>query len=783
MVTETTEQMDMNVSEVALSEEAQRLYLNYALSVITSRALPDVRDGLKPVQRRILFAMHHELRLTPEGKPAKSARIVGDVIGKYHPHGDTAIYDALVRMAQDWVMRAQLVVGQGNFGSIDGDSPAAYRYTEAKLSKIATELLLELPKKTVEYRQTFDATRWEPVVLPARIPNMLVNGAQGIAVGMATSIPPHNLGEVCDGLIEMLADKDITNAKLMRKIRGPDFPTGGEVITPKAQLKTIYETGQGSIKVRGTWKREPRKDNQIIITAVPYGVEKNALEQKIAEVINSKKLPGLVDVRDESTDIVRLVLETKPKTNPELIMAYLAKHTTFQTNVQFNLTCLVPKPKQKGDEGETVCAPERLDLRSVLRHFLDFRFEVVTKRLEHERDQLKDRLHILEGFEKVFDALDEIIKIIRRSEGKADAAKKIMKRFALDERQTDAILELKLYRLAKLEILVITEEANKKRKELKRIETLLKSPKRRWTLIGEEIQEIKKAYHDKRRTKILGSDDTAEFSAEDFIIEEDAIVIVTEMGWLKRQGSVKDLSTTRVKKGDRVFACVGGSTRATVAFFTNQGTCYVMRIADIVATTGHGNPIHQSFKLSDGEKIVGVMSFDPRMTELPEEEMVHEDGSPAPPYGLAITRKGMALRFPLFGHKEPSTRSGRRFIRVKPEDEVLTVIPTLDMKFAVCAASDGHAHAVKLDDLALLAGVGQGSMLIKLDDKAHLVGAVVVPNKTTGCLAVRTAGKQKREIFAGAVLGSRGGKGKLLVKRSGFAKVEYELPDIPELSE
>lgn len=771
--------MDRQISDVALSEEAQRLYMNYALSVIMSRALPDVRDGLKPVQRRILFAMHHELHVGPDAKPAKCARIVGDVIGKYHPHGDTAVYDALVRMAQEWVMRAPLIVGQGNFGSIDGDSPAAYRYTEAKLAKIAIELLAELPKKTVGYRPNFDGTRFEPVVLPARFPNLLVNGSQGIAVGMATSIPPHNLGEVSEALEAMIEEPDITLAKVLQKIKGPDFPTGAEIVTTKAELKQIYETGQGGLKVRGEWKLEQTKSGeQIIITSIPYALEKHALVEKIADVIISKKLPGLVDVRDESTDQIRVVLELKRDANPDLVVAYLQKHTPLQSNVAINLTCLVPS------ENPDVPTPERLGLLAILRHFLDFRFEVVTKRLTHELDELKKRLHILEGFEKVFDALDEIIKIIRASEGKEDAAKKIIKRFGLDELQTDAILELKLYRLAKLEILVITKEADQKRAESKRLEGLLKSKAKLWAVVKDEVAEIRKAYADKRRTKIITGVEEQEFTAEDFIVEEDALVIVTAQGWVKRQGTVKDLSATRTKEGDRVLACVGGSTRATVAFFSNHGSCYVARIADIPPSTGYGDPVQKLFKFGDGEQVVAALSFDPRMMALPEEELVYEDGTPCPPYGLAVTRQGLAFRFPLFPHKEPSTRAGRRFGRLNEGDAIFTVLPVKeeDRGWVLAATTDGHALAVDPDEVALLSGPGKGSMLIKVGEDAEVLAAIFA-RSTKEALTVYTDKGKRHELRAPEVKGSRGARGSAVIKRGTFASAELPLPEVPNLAD
>jgi DNA gyrase subunit A len=769
--------MDPQIQDVALSNETQRLYLNYALSVITSRALPDVRDGLKPVQRRILYTMHHELHLRPDGKPSKCARIVGDVMGKYHPHGDSAIYDALVRLAQDWVMRATLVHGQGNFGSLDGDAAAAHRYTEAKLTKIAMELLEELSQKTVLYRPTFDNEHSEPIVLPARFPNVLVNGAQGIAVGMATSIPPHNLGEVIDACEMLIENRKTTVAKLLAKLKGPDFPTGGELITPKSEIKKIYETGQGTVKVRGEWTVDSKKPEQIVITSIPYGLEKHTLVEKIAEVIVGKKLPAITDVRDESTDVVRIVIEMKKTANPELVMAYLSKHTPFQTNVQVNLTCLVPS------ENPEVPSPQRLDLKQILEHFLDFRLDTVKKRLKFDLEELEKRLHILEGFEKVFDALDEIIKIIRRSEGKQDAAEKIMKRFGLDELQTDAILELKLYRLAKLEILIIKEEADKKRAEAKKIRALLKSEAKLWELVKKELLEIRTEYADKRRTKIIGVEEEVEFKAEDFIVDEDAIVIVSERGWVKRQGKVKDLSNTRTKEGDRVLTVQAGSTRATVAFFSNHGICYVTRIADVPQSSGYGDPIQKMFKFGDGETVIGACSFDARIIEMPEEELTLDDGSPSPPYAVAVTKLGYAFRFSLFPHKEPSTRSGRKYARLKEGDEVLTVFPCFDLRYVIAAADDGHGIAVKMEEIALLSGAGRGTMLIKLGKEASLLAAKPVPSARVGSMVVFTESGRRFELFAEALESTRGARGKALVKRSKFATVEYNLPEVPQLGE
>src|SRR6187455_377435 len=471
---------------VPLHEAAQARYLNYALSVITSRALPDVRDGLKPVQRRILYTMWQQ-NLTSDAKHRKCAKVVGDVMGGYHPHGDAAIYETLVRLAQSFSLRYPLIDGSGNFGSLDGDSAAAMRYTECRLARLSDELLTEIDQTTVPFRPNYDGTRTEPVVLPARIPNLLINGTTGIAVGMATNVPPHDLGEICTALVKLLGNADLSSVQLCRYVKGPDFPTGGQMLNSPDELKEIYKTGSGAIRLRATWEEGPtsRTAKTIYITSVPYTVNKATLVERIADVALSRKLPPLVDVRDLSTEDVRIALELKRDADEKMVMAYLFKHTPLQTNFPVNLTCLVPT-----EGNPEVGRPERLDLHQMLFYFLHFRLDVVTRRLEHELEALKKRVHILEGFEKVFDALDEILKIVRRSDGKADAAAAIIKRFELDADQTDAILELKIYRLAKLEILVIRKELDEKRRRIRQINTLLKDEGSRWDIVRVEIAEI-----------------------------------------------------------------------------------------------------------------------------------------------------------------------------------------------------------------------------------------------------------------------------------------------------
>ncbi len=504
--------------DLPLHEIAQSRYLNYALSVITSRALPDVRDGLKPVQRRILYTMWQQ-RLTADSKHRKCAKVVGDVMGNYHPHGDAAIYDALVRMAQPFSLRVPLVSGSGNFGSLDGDPAAAMRYTECRLAPIAGEMLEELGQNTVQFRPNYDGTKSEPVVLPSKLPNLLINGATGIAVGMATNIPPHNPEEICTAAIRLLdglmQGKELSTRELCRTVRGPDFPTGGQIVSSAEEIKQVYETGQGTIKLRGTWEKGPstRASKKIFITSVPYTVNKSTLVERIADVATSRKMPMLLDVKDVSADDVRIELELKKDADEHKVLAYLYKQTPLQTNFNVNLTCLVPT------ENPEVGRPERLDLHDILWHFLHFRLDVVTRRLRHELDALERRMHILDGFVTIFDALDAILRLIRKSDGKADAAKQIMARYKLDAEQTDAILELKLYRLARLEILVIQKELADKKKRAREIQKLLGEveSRGRWGIVKQELHDIIAGYGkaDKRRTVISAVEDEPEFSAED----------------------------------------------------------------------------------------------------------------------------------------------------------------------------------------------------------------------------------------------------------------------------
>jgi DNA gyrase subunit A len=757
---------------VELHAAAQTRYLNYALSVITSRALPDVRDGLKPVQRRILYTMWQQ-NLTADVKHRKCAKVVGDVMGNYHPHGDSALYETLVRMAQPFSLRYPLIDGSGNFGSLDGDSAAAMRYTECRLARLSDEILTEIHEDTVPFRPNYDGTRTEPVVLPSRIPNLLINGATGIAVGMATNIPPHNLNEVCTALIKLLGNSELTSAQLCRYIKGPDFPTGGEMLNSPEELKEIYKTGSGAIRLRATWEPGPvtKSAKTIYITSVPYTVNKSTLVERIADVALSRKLPPLVDVKDLSTDDVRIALELKKDSDEKMVMAYLFKHTPLQNSFIINLTCLIPT------ENPDVGRPERLDLHAILWHFLHFRLDVVTKRLEHELESLRKRVHILQGFEKVFDALDEILKIVRKSEGKADAAQQIITRFALDAEQTDAILELKIYRLARLEILIIRKELEEKRRRMRQINTLLKDEQSRWDIVRVEIEEIQKKYGDARRTSISSDAGEAEYTAEDFIVDEDNVVLLSRDGWVKRQKEVKDVAATRVREGDAIMAALAGSTRSSIVFFSNFGVAYTSRIADIPASTGYGEPIQRFFKLKDGERIVAALSLDPRVSGniTPRKE-----GAEPPVHAVAVTSDGYSMRFSLEPVAEPSTRSGRRYARAADGAEFVGVARLTGGEILIAATREARAILCKADEVNFLSGPGRGVILIKLSAESDRVLGFIASTGDRDLMTVETSRGAEQTISTTKYeITGRGGKGRELLQRGQFTRVITPIPEAP----
>ena len=741
-------------AEIPLPEEARRRYLNYALSVITSRALPDVRDGLKPVQRRILFAMYQNLHLMPDAKFKKSASVVGDVIGKYHPHGDVAIYDAMVRMAQPFSLRAPLVDGHGNFGSLDGDSAAAYRYTEVRLRPLAIELLSEIRKKTVDWRPNFDGVHFEPVVLPARYPNLLINGATGIAVGMATAIPPHNPVEVLDAAIAAVDDPESDS---LRFIKGPDFPTGGLLVSNKRELRAIYENGQGTLKLRGEWEAEEgaRGAQTIVVTSIPYALEKAALVAKIADVIIERRLPVLVDVRDESTDEVRIVLEIKRDTDPALVMTYLYKHTPLETTVPVNLTCLVPTANPD------VCEPARLPLAAILRHFLDFRLETVRRRFVFDLEELQLRIHLLEAFIVIYDALDEAIRIIRKSDGKADAAQKLMKRFSLDEEQVEAILETKLYKLARLEIDAIRAELKEKQAEAAIIEAILESQKKLWNEVKGELAEVREMLlGEKRRTKVSASVEEPTYAAEAFIQHEDTYAVVSQDGWLKRQREMKDPKSTRLREGDEVLAVLQGSTKECGVLFSNHGTAYVLRLNDVPPSTGYGEPVQKLFKFGDGERVVAALSMDPRLTRPKNVTL------------LAATRRGLVLRFSLDPFREVTTRAGRRFAKPAKGDEIAAVFVCDEKDLVALASEKGRAILFPAKEVPVLAGPGKGVIGFKLAPDDRLVGAALFGDDEKRATLTLVNGKgTEHTITKRYTPVSRGRKGFELIKRDRLVKV------------
>ncbi|WP_406695389.1 DNA topoisomerase (ATP-hydrolyzing) [Singulisphaera sp. Ch08] len=785
------------IEDVSLAEATRSRYLNYALSVITSRALPDVRDGLKPVQRRILYAMWHDLHLSSDSRFMKCAAVVGEVMKSYHPHGDASIYDALVRMAQSFSLRYPLVEGYGNFGSIDGDPPAAFRYTESRLTPIAQELLSELRQQTVDFRPNYASTTDEPIVLPAQFPNLLVNGASGIAVGMATNIPPHNLREVCAALDALLKDRDLPLEKLTHYITAPDFPTGGVILNTADEIRHVYATGQGTIKLRGTYEMDPEKANTVLITSIPYGIEKDPLVQRIGELIGKGLVPQLTNIKDLSTDDVRIALELRPGSNADAALAYLFKNTPLQTNFNVNLTCLLPAA------GAEIAVPDRLDLRSILQHFLEFRLDIVTRRLQYELKNLLQRIHILEGFAIVFNNLDEAIRIIRDSDGKADAAPKLIARFDLSELQADAVLETKLYRLGKLEINDILEELAQRQKRAAEIQALLDDEPARWKIIRSELKEIGRAYGDDRRTKVDGPPEAIEYRAEDYIVDEDAWVIVTRDGWAKRQKSFTDVASIRVREDDRVGWIYRSRARQTLTIFTDRGMAYTLRVNDIPMTTGHGDPIQKQFAFEDNEHIVYVLCHDPRCLPEPGETPqvpaslvqgtldgvngANGDGSnsalPPPPYGIALTAGGKVLRFALAPLATVSTRKGRSLVRLDsavPDDVVVGVEATDGTENLCLATRSARVLIFPVTEANVVGSTAKGVIAIKLDSNDRVLGFALA-NKVREGLTVQTNRGATQIIRATKYpVTGRGGRGYGVLQRGSLdAIIHDEATPIP----
>jgi DNA gyrase subunit A len=773
----------MGISRTILHEEVESRYLAYALSTIVSRALPDVRDGLKPVHRRIIYAME-SIGARKAARYVKSARVVGEVIGKYHPHGDAAVYDAMVRMAQDFSLRYPLVDGQGNFGSLDGDGAAAMRYTEAKLSAIAAELLADLKAQTVAFNDNYDGSLTEPAVLPARIPNLLINGASGIAVGMATNIPPHNLSEVCDALINLIGNDDADTAEIMARIMGPDFPTGGQIMASPEELREVYRRGKGSIKIRGDFEVEALKRGrkQLVISSLPYSVNKSRLVERIASLILSKKLSMVIDVKDESAENVRIVMELKDgKVDPEKVMTYLYKHTDMEINFPLNFTCLVPP-----------ATPERLSIKEILNHFLDFRKEVLVGKLEFERVNLEKRVHILRGLMKVFVDLDAAIAIIRVAENRSEAHDNLKARFDLDDEQTKAILDLRLHALVRLEISKIEEEFTTRGKRLKQINAILASRARIWKEVRKEIAAVKKSYGDKRRTAIITTGPKLTYDKEDFAVHEDVFVVLTRNGWLKRLKSY-DPRTQLLKEGDEVLAVIKANTKETVALFSNFGKVYVSRIYDLdVSGKGYGDPIQTLFHFQDEERIVAALPSEPesildtplilqtesdrseaekgQLTFFPDlgkdsetEETPTQE--PPPPLCLVATRSGVGFCFERNSLKETSTRSGRALIRLRPGDEVVAVRPVLKPLLAI--ATNRRVLVTPTAQVSILAGAGRGVRLIKPDPPGVLDFLLV--NEDDHLLIQNQKDKEKTMAVSDLPMYNRGAKGAVI--RGGIKRI------------
>jgi DNA gyrase subunit A len=761
--------MAETIQPALLTQETRHRYLNYALSVITSRALPDVRDGLKPVQRRILYTMYHDLHLYADGRPRKCAKIVGDVTGNYHPHGTDAAYEALVRLTQNWVLRVPLAIGQGNFGSVDGDPPAADRYTEAKLALAGEYLMTELRQRTVPLRPNYDNTREEPVVLPARFPNLLVNGASGIAVGLATNIPPHNLREAVKACIHLIDNPDATTAELLHKLKGPDFPLGGKVVTDRTSLRKIYEEGTGTIKLQGEWREEHAGKRQlIVITSIPYGVNKGDLERAIGALIEDRKLPQLLNVTNESNEKegLRIALEVKPGTDPNLVMAYLYKRTDLQTNFSYNMTCLVPVPDRDGKPAPS--RPERLGLKALLRHFVDFRFLTVKRRFEFELEQLRRRIHVLEGFRIIFDALDRAIKMIRESEGKTDAAAKLIKAFKLDEVQADAILDAQLYRIAQMEIKKILDELKEKKAQAEEIEGILRSSKKLWGVVKAELDEVGEKFGERRRTEIGSAEDAPDFDPEAYIVRENTNVVLTRDGWIKRVGRLASVEGTRVREGDEVIAVVPGNTLDHVIFFADDGTAYTMRMNEVPPSSGYGEPIAKYFRLADQVRIIGAVSTDERFTPP---EQPPKNGEPAPPYVLVVTAQGQTLRAPLALFRTASTKVGRRYVRLSEGDKVvLATVPREEHRSIFLGSASGHLLHFLIEEINVLSGAGKGVQGIKLAAGDTCLGGQLMHGRGD-MMVVETSGGKKMEFGGGKETTSRGGKGFEAVKRTTFVRV------------
>ncbi len=734
-----------NEQPIYIEDEIKASYLDYSMSVIVSRALPDVRDGLKPVHRRILFGMN-EMGMSYDKPFKKSARIVGDVLGKYHPHGDLAVYGAMVRMAQDFNSRYQLVAGHGNFGSIDGDSAAAMRYTEARMAKITNELLDDIDKNTIDFRKNFDESLDEPTVLPARLPNLLLNGATGIAVGMATNIPPHNLTEVCDGIVALIEDPEITIEGLIEHIKGPDFPTGA-VINGKQGIYEAYKTGRGKVRVAGKAKIEVSKTGResIIITEIPYQVNKARLIERIADLVRAKKLTGISDLRDESDrDGIRIVVELKKGEENELILNSLYKHTDLQNTFGIIMLALVNN------------APKVLNLKEILQKYLEHRFEVVTRRTQFELDKAERRAHILEGFKIALDNIDEVIRIIRGSKDANEARESLMNKFAFTEIQAKAILDMRLQRLTGLERDKIDNEYNELMLLIEELRSILMDDSKKYRIIKEEVIKIKEEFGDKRRTEI--TDARVEIGIEDLIKDEEVVVTLTEKGYVKRtsidnyraqkRGGV-GVNATNTIEDDIVKDMYIAKNLDSLLIFTTKGKVFSMKVYEVPESgkQARGKLIGNLIKLSDDETVSTVI----RVREFGENRNI-----------VFITRDGVVKKteLSLFAN---INKTGIRAITLKEEDELkfvgLTTGKGHDEVFI--ATKNGFAIRFKEEDVRSMGRTASGVRAITLRKADTVVAANVVEpeDEKLSVLTLSEEGYGKRTYLSEYRLQTRAGKG------------------------
>ncbi|HET6607710.1 MAG TPA: DNA topoisomerase IV subunit A [Rhodopila sp.] len=670
------------VQETHLKDALSERYLAYALSTIMSRSLPDVRDGLKPVHRRLIYAMH-QLRLDPTAGFKKCARVVGDVMGKYHPHGDASIYDAMVRMAQEFAARYPLVEGQGNFGNIDGDNPAAMRYTEARLTEVAQAMLTGIDEDTVDFRPTYDGEEAEPVVLPGAFPNLLANGAAGIAVGMATSIPPHNAGEICSAAMHLIQHRDASVADLLRHMPGPDFPTGGVLVEDQAALLAAYESGRGGFRLRAKWEVEKGKHGtwQVVVTEIPYQVQKSKLIEQVAQLLEEKKLPFLGDIRDESAETIRLVLEPRSRgVEPEVLMETVFRATALEVRFPLNMNVL--------DASRT---PRVMGLRDVLRSWLDHRHEVLVRRSTHRLAAIDRRLEVLDGYLLVYLNLDEVIRIIREEE---HPKPRLMDRFSLGDVQAEAILNMRLRSLRRLEEMEIRKEHKSLSKERKDLQILLKDEKLRWSRIGEELAATRNRFGTgklgDRRTEIGAAPEPVEVSSEAFVEREPITVILSEKGWIRAvKGSVADPAELKFKEGDKLKLLLPCQTTDRLCLLGTNGKTFTLKPNDLPRGRGDGQPVRLLADLSNEDDIAALF--------LPAEGtryLIASTGS----RGFVIPAEDLAAE----------KRTGKQIITLRPDEKALLIVPAVGDVVAVI----GQNRRLLIFPLEQLPVQGRGSGVI-----------------------------------------------------------------------